>query len=120
MAQHNELGVHGEKLAINFLESKGYSILEKNWRFKHEEIDLITKQGAELVIVEVKTRTEVNFDQVRELISESKIRHLIEAAEAYIMKTQFEGDCRFDVILISNPYSDPKFNHIEHAFMPEF
>ena len=56
MAKHNELGKLGEELATQFLTEKGYEILEKNWRNKHKEIDIVAKDGNELVIVEVKTR----------------------------------------------------------------
>ena len=56
MAKHNELGKLGEELAVQFLVDKGYEILEKNWRNKHKEIDIVAKDGSELVIVEVKTR----------------------------------------------------------------
>jgi len=56
MAKHNEFGKQGEELAAQFLMEKGYEILERNWRNRHKEIDIIAKDGEELVIVEVKTR----------------------------------------------------------------
>ena len=59
MAEHNELGKLGEELATQFLTEKGYEILEKNWRNKHKEIDIVAKDGNELVIVEVKTRQKI-------------------------------------------------------------
>ena len=55
MARHNELGKVGEELAAQFLTNKGYEILEKNWRNKHKEIDIIAKQKKVIVFVEVKT-----------------------------------------------------------------
>ena len=56
MAKHNDLGKMGEDLAVQYLTDKGYEILERNWRNKHKEIDIIAKDGETLVIVEVKTR----------------------------------------------------------------
>ena len=56
MAKHNELGKKGEEIAAQYLSEKGYEILERNWRNRHKEIDIIAKDGNELVIVEVKTR----------------------------------------------------------------
>ena len=51
MAEHNDLGKIGEELAVNYLIEKGYEILERNWRNKHKEIDIIAKDGGTLVIV---------------------------------------------------------------------
>jgi putative endonuclease len=56
MAEHNELGEKGEELARNFLRKKGYKIIERNWRFGKDEIDIIAIDNDYLVIVEVKTR----------------------------------------------------------------
>ena len=57
MARHNELGKKGENLAKEMLVDKGYTIVETNWRFDKDEIDIVAKDGDEFVIVEVKTRS---------------------------------------------------------------
>ncbi len=57
MARHNELGKKGEELAEKFLRDKGYDIIAKNWRYDKDEIDIIARDGDEIVIVEVKTRS---------------------------------------------------------------
>jgi len=59
MASHNELGEKGEEIAAGHLLKNGYAILERNWRFGKEEIDIIASQDDELIIVEVKTRNSV-------------------------------------------------------------
>ena len=57
MAEHNELGKKGEKLAIDFLLKNGYKILETNYRFLKAEVDIIAQKDEVLAVVEVKTRS---------------------------------------------------------------
>ena len=57
MAQHNVLGQNGELAAVDYLESKGHHILERNWRLHGYEIDIITTHEGYIVFVEVKTRS---------------------------------------------------------------
>ena len=56
MAEHNELGTWGETLAAEYLEKKGYQILERDWKSGHRDLDIIAMDGDTMVIVEVKTR----------------------------------------------------------------
>ena len=60
MARHNDLGILGEQLAVEYLIKKGYVILEKNFRFEKHEIDIIAKDKQVLIVVEVKTRSTSN------------------------------------------------------------
>lgn len=57
MAQHNDLGVKGEELAVEYLINHGYNIVKRNYRYLKAEIDIIAQKGTVLVGVEVKTRT---------------------------------------------------------------
>ncbi|HRN47849.1 MAG TPA: YraN family protein, partial [Niabella sp.] len=57
MATHNDLGKTGEELAVQYFITRGYEILNQNWRFSHYEIDLIAKKNNKLHFIEVKTRT---------------------------------------------------------------
>lgn len=119
MAKHNELGILGEKIAANHLIHKGYILLERQWRYKHKEIDLIFQKGNTLIIVEVKSRSSQKFSTTAELITQKKIEFLIEAGEAYSEKNNFSGSLRFDVIAIyfnENTYS---IEHIENAFVSQ-
>ena len=61
MAEHNELGKLGEELAVDFLIEKGYDILETNWTFQKAEVDIIALKENILAVVEVKTRSSVDF-----------------------------------------------------------
>jgi len=56
MAAHNELGKWGEELAAEYLQEKGYEIIERDWKSGHHDLDIIAKEGGTLVIVEVKIR----------------------------------------------------------------
>ena len=64
MKDHIELGKAGEAIAVAHLESKGYRILERNWRLGHEEIDIIARDGNFIVVVEVKTQCSVVLQQM--------------------------------------------------------
>ncbi len=118
MAVHTETGNKGEKLALQYLQKMGYTILETNWHTRHYEIDIIARDGNELVIVEVKTRTGDHYGHPSEAVNNKKIRRLINAAERYIHLHNMNLDTRFDVISII--FLDRKFHleHIKDAFYP--
>ncbi len=118
MADHNELGKRGELLACSFLTKKGYSILETNWRRKRLEIDIIALDGDELVFVEVKTRTTSIFGEPEEAVTPQKRRHLIQAANAYVIKSGYDRGSRFDVISIIIENDNCTIHHIPDAFYP--
>ena len=69
MAAHNELGTWGEEMAVRFLERKGYTILERDWKSGHRDIDIIATDGEIIVFVEVKTRRNRMFGEPEEAIS---------------------------------------------------
>ena len=73
MAEHNVLGIQGEQLACQFLEKKGYVILERNWRHAKHELDIIAQDGKELVILEVKTRSSAKHGEPEEADSTSLV-----------------------------------------------
>ena len=116
MAQHNELGKKGEKQAVYFLKSKGFVILETNWRHEKEEVDIVAKDGNELVIVEVKTRSTDYFGDPEEAVTPSKARRLIHAAEAYVELSDLDMDVRFDVVSIIMRKDKTTIDHIVDAF----
>ena len=73
MAEHNDLGKLGEELAVDFLEKKGYEILETNWVFDKAEIDIIAQKENILAVVEVKTRSTIEFGLPQEFVKPKKI-----------------------------------------------
>ena len=118
MSRHTELGTKGEILALEFLESKGYTILEINWHFEKTEVDIIAKNRNELVIVEVKTRTSDYFGLPEESVTREKQKHLAEAADEYLEQNNLDMDVRFDIVSITFGEGLPKIFHIKDAFFP--
>ena len=110
-------GRQGENLANDFLRKKGFEILDTNWRFQHKEIDIVAMKDNEIVFVEVKARRDTTFGRPEEAVDHQKQKHLIEAAEAYIIEKDISLNVRFDVISIIN---NDQIRHYEYAFYPEF
>lgn len=119
MAQHNELGKKGEEIAKNMLTDKGYSILETNWRFDKDEIDIVAKDGEEIVIVEVKTRSTDFYGFPEDAVNLQKEKFLIRATEAYLEENNLNVDTRFDIVAIIHNNKETKLHHIIDAFYPD-
>jgi putative endonuclease len=117
MAQHNELGKSGESAALNHLKAHGYRIRHTNWRYGHQELDIVADTADELVIVEVKTRNGL-WDAPEDAVTYAKIKNIVAAADAYIKYFDLDLPARFDIISITG--NDPlfKIEHIEDAFYP--
>ena len=119
MAEHNETGALGEQLACRFLEEAGYLVLERNWKHARHELDIIARQGHELVIVEVKTRSSEQFGQPEEAVKKGKRGRIIQATNAYIQTTGCALSVRFDIVsIILHPSGKPYIHHIPDAFYP--
>lgn len=100
MAEHNELGTWGETLAAEYLEKKGYQILERDWKSGHRDLDIIAMDGDTMVIVEVKTRRNRLFTDPEMAVDYQKITNLQQAANHYVKMKYYDGDLRFDIISI--------------------
>jgi len=109
MAQHNDLGKLGEELAVDFLLKKGYEILETNWTFQKAEIDIIAKIDTKLAVIEVKTRSSLDFGLPQDFVKPKKIQLLLKAINEYVISKDLEVEVRFDIIAItpSNTLSLP-------------
>jgi putative endonuclease len=118
MAEHNEMGQRGEKVAQSFLAEKGYKILNVNWRNRKAEIDIIAMDGDTLVFVEVKTRQSNLYGDPENAVDLKKKRRLIHAANAYVSKYRIENDARFDIISILIEKNATVINHYPDAFYP--
>lgn len=118
MAEHNLLGQRGEKLAVAFLKQKNYNILRLNFRHRRAEIDIIAQQGAFLVIVEVKTRSSLQFENPREAVTIGKQKNIISAADAYVQENNIDLECRFDIVEVLLQGEEVKIEHLEDAFSP--
>src|SRR5690606_32347131 len=100
MAEHFDFGKEAETKAIEFLENSNYQILEKNWRFKKAEIDIIALDISthELVIAEVKARKLNSLTTPEEAVNSKKKKLLVEAANEYVVRNELENEVRFDII----------------------
>ena len=117
MIEPHELGKLGEDLAVNFLISKGYQILERNWHSGHKEIDIIAFDDDVLVIVEVKTLKSDDYGEPEIAVGVTKQRMLIRAADSFVRYKNLNVDVRFDIISIVISDGEPEIEHIEDAFI---
>ena len=115
----NQIGKKGEEIAREYLITKGYDIVDSNWRYKKSEIDLIARKEDLLIFIEVKSRSSIRFGKPEEFIDDHKIKNLCRAASRYMMERGYEWEFRFDVVAIL--FKDPinyDLRHIEDAFFP--
>ena len=116
MADHNDLGKLGEKLAVDFLQQNGYEILETNWVFQKAEIDIIAQKENVLTIVEVKTRSSIEFGLPQDFVKPKKIQLLVKAVNEYVISNDLDVEIRFDIIAISKEGKEYVIEHIVDAF----
>ncbi|MBW2466203.1 MAG: YraN family protein [Deltaproteobacteria bacterium] len=120
--RQKELGAKGEEIAARYLKNKGYRIIERNYRIRLGEIDIIAEHGQELVFVEVKTRSDVLFGSPFESVTKQKQKQLSKVALDYINRThRHNRPARFDVVGIEfqeggNSYQDAKIELLQNAF----
>lgn len=121
MAEHNDLGKWGEDKAADFLERKGYVILERDWRMGKRDLDIIalSENQDTLVFVEVKTRQEAELQLPEEAVDVFKMRNLAIAANAYVKLMDIDMEVRFDIISIVGSKSHvQRIEQIVDAFNP--
>ena len=118
MAKHNILGKEGEDMAAGYLEQKGYTVLDRNWRCGHKDLDLVVTKDNTVVFVEVKTRTGSEWGDPEDAVTDRKIRRIVNSADAYIRFNRIDMDVRFDVVSIVVEDGEFKVEHIEQAFYP--
>lgn len=116
MAYHNDLGKIGEDLATEFLLWKGFTILERNFRFNKAEIDIIAGKDNQIIVVEVKTRNSAFFGDPQDFVSKGKIKLLVKAANEYIISNNLDKEVRFDIIAVLKSKDLEKIEHFENAF----
>ncbi len=100
MSKNKDTGKQGEEIAIAHLLQNGFSIAEKNWRWKRKEADIIAIRSNTIHLIEVKTRNQVACGFPEESISQTKINHLIELAEAYWQLHPTYSAIQIDVVAI--------------------
>ena len=116
MASHNELGKLGEELAVDYLKKNGYTILDTNWTFQKAEIDIIAKTENTLAIIEVKTRSSLEFGLPQDFVKPKKIQLLVKAVDAYVNAKNLDLEVRFDIIAIHKQDKTFAIEHLIDAF----
>ena len=116
MASHNELGKLGEELAVAYLQKNGYAILETNWIFQKAEIDIIAQKENVLAIVEVKTRSSLDYGLPQDFVKPKKIQLLVKAINEYVVSNDLDVEVRFDIIAVYKEGASFKIEHLEDAF----
>ena len=118
MSEHYDLGRKGEDEAVRYLENKGYYIMHRNWRSGKRELDIVARDGNEVVFVEVKTRRNMNFGRPEEAVDNHKIRRIVASADAYVRKYAVDLPIRFDIITVVGAEPPFEIEHIPDAFLP--
>ena len=118
MAQHNDLGKVGEQLAEMFLVEKGYTILHRNWRFSHYEVDIIALKNELPHFIEVKMRSSWQYGMPEESVNKKKIRDLLKAAGEFIYRHPQYTDFRLDILSITtHPEKETEYFFIEDVYL---
>jgi putative endonuclease len=116
---HHAVGRAGEEAAVQYLCQQGYHVLERNYRCRFGEIDLIARDGSTLAFIEVKTRRSQTFGPAAAAVTREKQRHLVKASQVYLtQKRKADEFCRFDVVTIELDAQTPRIELIKNAFQP--
>lgn len=117
MARHNELGNTGEDLALNYLETHQYLIVERNVNLTRGELDIVAREGGDLVFVEVKTRAGNAFGSAAESLTSAKAKSLARAVREYIHNNRLDNESiRLDLVAITlPPGGEPEIDLIRNA-----
>jgi putative endonuclease len=111
------LGRRGEDLACQELTRRGYTIVDRRFRTRCGELDIVAKEGSVVVFIEVKTRSGCKFGSPVESLTWQKRRRLGAMAEAYLFRKRLSGvACRFDVVSILESTSGCTVELIRGAF----
>ena len=116
MAEHNDLGKLGEEMAVEFLQKNGYEILETNWTFQKAEVDIIAKKENTLAIIEVKTRSSLDFGLPQDFVKPKKIQLLVKAVNEYVISNDIDIEVRFDIIAVHKEGKSFAVEHLMDAF----
>ena len=116
MADHNDLGKLGEETAVEFLRKAGYAIRETNWTFQKAEVDIIAQKDNTLAIIEVKTRSSLDFGLPQDFVKPKKIQLLVKAVNEYVITNDLDVEVRFDIIAVHKEGKSFAMEHLVDAF----
>ncbi len=116
MSDKIKRGNEGEQLAADFLAQKGFEIVERNYRYKRSEIDVIARIDNSLIFIEVKTRSSSDFGHPEEFVDSRKRKKILEGAEHYLYETDWKGNVRYDIVSVRLQNGKAEVVHFEDAF----
>lgn len=120
MNNHKDIGNVGENIATRYLENLGYKILERNFRCKLGEIDIIAQDKDEIVFIEVKARKILSYGNPADSVNKPKQKHIYKAAKYYLfINDKLDDFTRIDVIEVYLNAMSYKINHIKKAIIDE-
>jgi putative endonuclease len=119
MSQHHlHTGKSGETLACGYLEQQGFTVLFRNWRHSHYEIDIIASKNDILHFIEVKTRRSLLFGQPEESVSKKKFRNMLQGAKAFLFQHRGWKRVQYDVLSITMLKDQlPEFLLLEDVYL---
>ena len=115
-----DLGRQGEQLATDYLKNNGYTVLSRNWRAGHLEVDVIAENSEFVVFCEVKARSSTVMGNPEEFVTAQKQKNLIRAAARYMQMTGKKKEVRFDIISIVSNGENNTVYHLPRAFEPQW
>jgi len=113
-----ELGDFGEFEALKLFRKKGVQVLETNYRFHRNEVDIIYKDKGKIVFVEVKTRQTSELGPPWKAVTRHKQNQIIKCAHHYIVSLDLDVEAQFDIVSIIHNVHGTFIEHIEEAFYP--
>lgn len=114
---HLKRGMDGETAAVRYLEGLGMVVLERNWRCKAGEVDVICLDRKTVVFVEVRTRTEPVLVEPAQSVNRAKISRLARAAGRFLsLRGWWDRPCRFDLVAVTRAAQGTRLEHIPDAF----
>lgn len=117
MKQTSHLGQKGEDMACSYLENKGFVLVQKNFRCRKGEVDLIMKDGEILVFIEVKYRRSLHFGSPFEAIDIKKQEKLLDVSRYYLYTQAYKGPLRFDAVGIQKHANGHRIEHLTDILM---
>lgn len=114
-----KVGIFGEKIALKYLNKKGYKIIDKNVKVSYKEIDLIFKKSGKIIFVEVKTRLKNDFTEAADALNQNKLKNLKKAVSLYVNKLKINPDIvQLDLVAIDidKNYKMANIKHFENIF----
>lgn len=110
-------GNRGERLALDYLTSKGYQLLAQNYRFERGEVDVVANDGGIIVFAEVKTRRSKKYGDPEHAVTPRKQNQIRKVAEGFLRERGLQGrPCRFDVLAVKLTIQGPAIVHYKNAF----